>query len=84
MAAKYWNKKGKEGVWDYIVIGSGMGGMTAAAMLAKLGKKVLVVEQHYVSSGYTLGLNVKVFVGCGCHTVGEVTRHSATGRLLDI
>ena len=47
VASKYWNKKGKEGVWDYIVIGSGMGGMTAAAMLAKLGKKVLVVEQYY-------------------------------------
>lgn len=25
--------------WDYIVIGSGMGGMISAALLAKVGKK---------------------------------------------
>ena len=47
MLGKYWDKKGKQGeTYDYIVIGSGMGGMTAAAMLSKLGKKVLVLEQH--------------------------------------
>ena len=34
--------------WDYIIIGSGMGGMTAAALLAKMGRRVLVIEQHYV------------------------------------
>lgn len=31
---------------DYIVIGSGMGGLSCAAILARLGKKVLVLEQH--------------------------------------
>ena len=30
--------------WDYIIIGSGMGGMIAAALLAKLGKRVLFCE----------------------------------------
>ncbi len=84
VASKYWNKKGKEGVWDYIVIGSGMGGMTAAAMLAKLGKKVLVVEQHYVPGGYTHTFKRKKYLwDVGVHAVGEVTRHSLTGRLLE-
>ena len=32
--------------YDVIVIGAGLGGLTAAAKLAKSGKKVMVVEQH--------------------------------------
>jgi len=32
--------------YDYIVVGAGLGGLTAGAKLAKEGKKVLVLEQH--------------------------------------
>jgi len=32
--------------YDYIVIGAGLGGLTAGAKLAKEGKKVLMLEQH--------------------------------------
>ena len=34
-----------------IVIGSGIGGLTCAALLAKSGKKVLVLEQHDQAGG---------------------------------
>ena len=37
--------------WDAIVIGSGIGGLTTASILAKTGKKILVLEQHDQAGG---------------------------------
>ena len=38
---------------DVIVIGSGISGLATAAFLSRVGKKVLVVEQHYIAGGCT-------------------------------
>ncbi|HVP31519.1 MAG TPA: NAD(P)/FAD-dependent oxidoreductase [Myxococcota bacterium] len=38
--------------YDAIVVGGGMGGLTAAALLAKSGRSVLVVERHDRPGGY--------------------------------
>ncbi len=37
--------------YQVVVIGSGLGGLTAAALLAKRGLKVLLVEHHYLPGG---------------------------------
>ena len=37
--------------YDAIIIGAGLGGLTAGAKLAKAGKKVLLIEQHNVPGG---------------------------------
>ncbi|WP_454945543.1 FAD-dependent oxidoreductase [Capnocytophaga granulosa] len=37
--------------YNSIIIGSGLGGLTAGALLALWGKKVLVLEQHYIPGG---------------------------------
>lgn len=38
--------------WDVIVIGAGLGGLSAAARLARTGLRVLVLEQHVFAGGY--------------------------------
>lgn len=38
---------------DAIIIGSGIGGLTTGALLARNGQKVLVLEQHYRAGGCT-------------------------------
>src|SRR5262245_7557389 len=38
--------------YDAIVIGPGIGGLTCAALLARAGMRVLLVEQHYMVGGY--------------------------------
>jgi all-trans-retinol 13,14-reductase len=37
--------------WDAVVIGAGIGGLTAAALMARAGRSVLVLDQHYVAGG---------------------------------
>ncbi len=80
---RYWDKRGGEGPYDVIVIGSGMGGMTCAAMLAKWGHRVLVLEQHYTPGGFTHTFRRGPYTwDVGVHAVGEVTERSMPGRVL--
>lgn len=71
------------GGWDAIVIGSGIGGMGTAAVLAKLGQRVLVLEQHYVPGGYTHAFRRKGYHwDVGVHLVGGTDPVTVTGRIL--
>jgi all-trans-retinol 13,14-reductase len=78
-----WSKDVPRGPWDYVIVGSGMGGMTTAALLSKIGRRVLVLEQHYVPGGFTHAFRRPGYEwDVGVHAVGEVTHHSMPGRLL--
>jgi len=85
-AARPWSTHSpapRGGEWDYVVIGSGMGGMTTAAMLSRLGKRVLVLEQHWVPGGFTHTFKRKRWRwDVGVHAVGEVDGRALVGRLL--
>jgi len=82
VADRFFSTKSPSERWDYVVIGSGMGGLTSAAMLTALGKKVLVLEQHYVPGGFTHTFKRKRWRwDVGVHAIGEVTEQAAVGRL---
>ena len=48
--------------YDIIIIGAGLGGLTAGAKLAKEGKKVLLIEQHNRPGGCATTFKRKDFV----------------------
>ncbi|MDZ4846572.1 MAG: NAD(P)/FAD-dependent oxidoreductase [Chitinophagales bacterium] len=69
--------------FDAIVIGSGMGGLTTAALLAKDGKKVLVLEKHYTAGGFTHAFKRKNYEwDVGIHYIGAVNKKTRTLRRL--
>ena len=64
--------------YDVIIIGSGIGGLAAAAILGKEGYSVLVLERHYTIGGFTHVFKRKDFEwDVGLHYIGEAHREGS-------
>lgn len=69
---------------DAIVIGSGMGGMAAAAALSKLGHKVLLLEQYQTFGGLTHSFTMEGFSwDAGIHYLNCVAPEDRERHMLD-
>jgi phytoene desaturase len=69
--------------YDAVVVGAGMGGLVASALLARAGRRALVVDGHYVAGG-----NATVFrrhrweFDVGVHYLGDCGPEGTIPRIL--
>lgn len=70
--------------WDAIVVGSGMGGMTASAALSNMGHKVLLLEQYQTLGGLTHSFTRDGFTwDVGIHYLGCLAPDDRERAMLD-
>lgn len=71
--------------YDIIVIGSGIGGLTAIDLLSKVfSKKVLLLEQHFKFGGFTHTFKRKDWEwDVGIHYIGDMEKGSSAYNLLN-
>ena len=72
--------------YDLIMIGSGIGALTVASLMAQLrGKRVLILERHFVAGGYTHSFQRQGFHwDPGLHYVGQMQEDSQVRTLFDL
>ncbi|KAM6914597.1 all-trans-retinol 13,14-reductase [Lycodopsis pacificus] len=69
---------------DAVIIGSGIGGLGLGVLLAKVGKKVLVLEQHDRAGGCCHTFTEKGFeFDVGIHYIGDLQAHKPFRCMLD-
>lgn len=85
VGSAYRKTAGVSGAYDALVVGSGMGGMSVASLLAQKGWKVLLLEQHNVVGGMTQCYSRRGYRWTvGVHYIGDVgSPHTNTWKLFD-
>jgi prolycopene isomerase len=75
--------------WDVIVVGSGLGGLSCAGMLAKNGRRVLVLEKHNKVGGYAhqfkrkVGKDITYYFDVALHVTGSLNEGGSSRRILE-
>lgn len=70
--------------YDVVIIGAGISGMTAAALLTKAGLKVCVLERHYLIGGYLQGFSRKEFIfDTAIHWLNQCGPKGTVSRVFD-
>ncbi len=79
-------QKSSENRYDLILIGSGIGALTVASLMAQLrNKKVLVLERHFKAGGFTHDFKRQKFHwDVGIHYVGQMGENSSMRSLFDL
>ncbi|MCV9386342.1 phytoene desaturase family protein [Reichenbachiella ulvae] len=74
-----------KGPYDHIIIGSGIGSLTLATMLARCGRKVAIFERHYVPGGFTHAFKRKNGFqwDVGVHYMGNMTKKDGLRKIMD-
>jgi all-trans-retinol 13,14-reductase len=73
-----------KGPYDALIIGSGIGGLTTAALLSELGWRVAVLEQHYTAGGATHSYERNGYEwDVGVHYIGDMGGATMSRRLMD-
>lgn len=63
---------------DHVIVGSGLSGLYLAALLSRIGRRVVVLEQHYIAGGCTHTFKDKGFeFDTGVHYLGQATQLAA-------
>jgi phytoene dehydrogenase-like protein len=69
--------------YDVVVIGAGLGGLTTAAILSRLGRRVLVIERHHTAGGSATAFRRPGYVfDVGVHYIGDCGPGGSVARLL--
>ena len=69
--------------YDIVVIGAGVGGMVCAGFLARAGKKVLILDHHYLPGGCCTAFPRKDYVfDAAVHHIGACGRFGIIGQIL--
>jgi phytoene dehydrogenase-like protein len=72
-----------DAVFDAIIVGSGFGGLVTAGFLAKSGKRVLVLDQHYVAGGCaTIFKRREYEFDVGIHYLGDCEPNGLIPRIV--
>src|SRR6187402_28938 len=71
--------------FNTVIVGGGLGGLTAGATLAKLGKKVLVLEQHYIPGGCATNFKRKdIVMEVGLHEMNGLHDKDIKVKIFDM